>query len=160
MVGIMGAPRLLTMGTTMPRKTSVRTSARGGWLIMFAMSRLADSFVRYLVSINAGAAAMLLAALLVTGVWQDAATDFVPSIALALAFHGAALLAAACLPALRWLRLRARSPFAARVAGYLAAAACAACIACFAAGLGVVVWSGLTGIDSGGGDVQSRGVPL
>jgi hypothetical protein len=128
---------------------------------MFPMSRLADSFVRYLVCINAGAAFMLLTALLVAGVWQDAATDFVPSIALALGFHGAGVLAAACLPALRWLRLRARSSLASRTAGCLAALACAACVLCFAAGLSIVVWGGLHAIDAdGGGDVQSRGLPL
>lgn len=127
---------------------------------MLMMHRPADSLVRYLFSINAGAAAMLLAALLVTGVWQDAATDFVPYIALALAFHGAGLLAAVCLAALRWVRMRAQSPLAVRVAGYLAAAAGAACVLCFAAGLGIVVWGGLNAIDSGGADVQSRGLPL
>ena len=128
---------------------------------MFGMSRLADSLVRYLAWINAGAAAMLLAALLVAGVWQDAATDFVPSIALALAFHGAGLLAAASVSALRWLRSRTASPSVARSAGYLAAAACAACALCFAAGLGMVVWGGLTAIDTGGGGgIQSRGLPL
>ena len=125
------------------------------------MSRLADSLVRYLACINGVAAAMLLAALLVTGVWQDAATDFVPSIALALAFHGAGLLAAAGVSALRWMRSRTASPSMARAAGYLAAAACAACALCFAAGLGMIVWGGLNAIDTGGGGgVQSRGLPL
>jgi len=127
---------------------------------MYTMSRLADSLVRYLACINAAAAAMLLAALLVAGVWQDAATDFVPWIALALAFHGAGLLATAGVGALRLARSRAASPSVARAAGYLAAVACAACALCFAAGLGVVVWGGLNAIDSGGGGLQSRGVPL
>ena len=126
----------------------------------FGTSRLADSLVRYLVSINAVAAAMLLAALLVAGVWQDAATDFVPYIALGLAWHGAGLLAAAIVSALRLVRSRLRSPPAARAVGYLLAIACTACALCFAAGLGIVVWGGLNAIGGGGGDVDARGLPL
>ncbi|HZZ93624.1 MAG TPA: hypothetical protein VFE23_13770 [Usitatibacter sp.] len=124
-------------------------------------SDLANRVTHHLVWINAAAAAMLLAALLVAGIWQDAATDFVPYIALALAFHGAGLLWSASVYALRWLRARSESVRAARAFGYLTIIACAACALCFAAGLSTIAWGGLNAISSGSGyDTESRSVPL
>jgi hypothetical protein len=124
-------------------------------------SRFADAFVRSLVRINAGAAAMLLAALLVAGLWQDAAMDFVPYVAVAFALHGAGLLAAVCVSALRYLRARTSRAVAAGSVGYLAIIACAFSAACFAFGIGVLVWAGLNVLGSGDGyDSESHSVPL
>jgi hypothetical protein len=123
-------------------------------------ARLSDGVVRSLVSANAGAAAMLLAALLVTAIWQDAAVDFVTQIAVALGLHGCGLLAGVCAYAFRYLRAQAQpAGAAARAFRYFAVFACAASAACFASGLAVVVWGALTvlGADY---DPQSNSVPL
>jgi hypothetical protein len=102
---------------------------------------------------------MLLAALLVAGLWQDAAMDFVFYIAAALALHGAGVLAALFVYAFRFLNARAQ--FAARLCGILAIVACIASAACFAGGLGVMVWGGMTVLVSDSGDDSgSRSVPL
>ena len=124
-------------------------------------SRFADSVVRSLLSMNASAFTLLLAALLVAGIWQDAAMDFVPYIAVGFALHGIGLVAAVAIQALRYLRSRARSAGIARALGYVGALAFAASIACFAAGAGTVAWGALnvlvgdTSDDSG-----SRSLPL
>lgn len=124
-------------------------------------SRFADSVVRSLLSINASAFALLLAALLVAGIWQDAAMDFVPYIAVSFALHGIGLVAAVSIQALRYLRSRSPSPGVARALGYIAALAFAASVACFAAGVGTVAWGALNVlVGDGGDDSATRSLPL
>ena len=116
---------------------------------------------RSLVAVNAGAAFMLLAALLVAGLWQDAAMDFVPYIAAGLALHGAGVIAALPVNAFRYLQRRMRSPLAVRSAAALAMLACAASAACFAGGVAILVWGGLTVLAPDSGyDSESHSVPL
>jgi nitrate reductase NapE component len=116
--------------------------------------------VRWLIAINAGAAAMLLAALLATAIWPDAAMDLVPHMAVALALHGCGLLAGISVYALRYLRSWTRRA-GIRAFRFLAIVACAISAACFAGGLAVVAWGALTllGTDSDY-DTQTHTVPL
>jgi len=109
--------------------------------------------------LNAGAAGMLLAALLVIAIWQEAAVDFVTHIAVALALHGFGLLALVGAYGFDSLRMRAQRA-GRRAFRFLAVLACAASAACFASGLGVVVWGGLTVLGNGPGDPQTDSVPL
>ena len=126
-----------------------------------APSALARSLVRALVGINAGAAALLLTALLVAGLWQNAATDFVWYIAAGLAMHGLGLLAGVCVYAFLHLRSTSRRPVPARVFAALSIIACAISAACLATGLALLVWGGMNVLGASGDyDTESHSTPL